>query len=74
VFGHRQIQEHDFRLELAGEFDRFGAIARLPDDLQIGFGLEQPSEAISKNWMVISNDKVYGTFSIHGQLPYVAES
>ena len=56
---HRQIQQHDVRLHLAGHLHGFRSVTGFANHFQIGFRLQQTTQAIAKNRMVVSNHNSY---------------
>ncbi len=54
--GHGQVQQQNVRLQLAGEFDRFGAVASLTDHLEVDSASSRPAQSVTKNWVVIGDN------------------
>ena len=71
MFRHRQIEQQNVGLQLLRQLHRFGAVRGFAQNLQVGFGFQQPPQAVAENRMVIGNHKTNRLrFSkIHEALP-----
>jgi len=47
------IKKKDIGLKLPGQINGLGTIASFADHLHVGFGLQQPSQAIAEYWVII---------------------
>ena len=58
-------------LKCSRQFHRFGAVRSFSQNLEVGFGLEQPPQTVAEDRMVIGNHDANRLrfFKIHEALP-----
>src|SRR6266545_447336 len=58
--GHREVHEHDVRLEAVRQLDRLAAVPGLPDDGQ-AVGFQQAAQAVAEECVIIGDEDVHQT-------------
>ena len=52
---HGEIEQQNVGLELPRQLDRFRPVTSFSDDRELGFGFQQPPQAIAKNGVVVGD-------------------